>query len=62
MQIYSCALGLLTRYNIFVVLPSNSKVINSSNLFDMDFLVILPLSQLLKKLESNIVGQKLVKV
>lgn len=62
MQIYSCALGLLTRYNIFVVLPSNSKVINSSNLFDMDFLVILPLSQLLKKLDCNIVGEKLVKV
>lgn len=62
MQIYSCALGLLTCYNIFMVLPSNSKVIHPSNLFEMDFLVILPLSQLLQKLESNIVGEKLVKV
>lgn len=64
MQIYSCFLGLLTCYNIFTVLPSNSKVINPSELVEMDFVfVILPLSQLIKKLESNdIVGEKIVKV
>lgn len=44
-----------------MVLPSNGKVINPSNLFEMDFFVILPLSQFLKKLDSNIVGEKLVK-
>lgn len=60
MQIYSCALGLLTCYNIFMVLPSDGEVINPSNLFEMDFFVIRPLSQLLKKLDSDIVGEKLV--
>lgn len=38
MQIYSCALGLLTCYYIFMVLLSNARVINPSNLFEMDFL------------------------
>jgi len=64
MQIYSCFLGLLTCYNVFTVLPSNSKVNNPSDLFEKDFFffVILALSQLIKKLESNdIVGEKLVK-
>lgn len=61
MQIYSCALGLLT-CNIFMVLPSNGEVINPSNLFEMDFFVIRPLSQLLKKLDSDIVGENLVDV
>lgn len=37
MQIYSCALGLLTCCNIFMVLPSNGKDISPSHLFEMDF-------------------------
>lgn len=45
-----------------MVLPSNGKVINPSNLFEMDFFVILPLSQLLKKLDSDIVGENFVDI
>lgn len=37
MQIYSCVLGLLTFYDVFMVLPSNRKVINPSDLIEMDF-------------------------
>lgn len=44
-----------------MVLPSNGKVISPSNLFEMDFSVILPLSQFLKKLDNNIVEEKIVK-
>lgn len=62
MEIYSCFLGFLTFCNVFLLLPSSSKAINPSDLIYF-FLMILPLSQLIKKLESNdIVGEKLVKV
>lgn len=64
MQIYSCFLGLLTCCNVFMVLSSNSKVINPSDLIEtFFFLVILPVCQLIKKLESSdTVGEKLVRV
>lgn len=47
-----------------MVLSSNSKVINPSDLIEtFFFLVILPVCQLIKKLESSdTVGEKLVRV